>query len=470
MKITLKELEALVKAERPVKIETPTGYELITNTYRKTDEGFLLGFNDGSIIKCASKHLMMQDDKWKPAISFEVGDEIAGKVITQKVSLPVQEWVDFSIDAEHESYLFNGILHHNSGKSLICYMIVRYLLENTDLKILITVPTTSLVEQLYSDFDDYASETDWVVGEWCHRVYSGKEKNTNHRVLISTWQSIYNLPATWFNRFGAYICDEAHGADSKSITGIIDKLPHAPIRIGMTGTLDGSKLHELEMLARFGPLIRVITTAELMASGDIANLKIRCLRLKYSKLDIDYVKNLKYQAEIDFLVSNKQRNNILVREALSQPKNTLILFNYIDKHGTLLYDMLKSGAESAGKKIYYIYGDVAVVEREKIRQILEKENNAILLASMGTFSTGISVKNIHTVIFCHPYKAKIKNLQAIGRGLRAMAGKDGVTLIDIADDLATKKKPNAAMRHFLERLKIYQEEKFSYDIEVIQLE
>lgn len=354
-----------------------------------------------------------------------------------------------------------------SGKSYIMYMMVRYLLETTDQDILITVPTTSLVEQLYKDFDDYS--VDWSAEENCQMIYSGKEKNTNHRVKISTWQSIYKLDKKWFSGFGAYLCDEAHGADAKSISGIVDKLSHAPVRIGLTGTLDGTVLHELEMLARFGPVVKATTTAELMKSGDLSSLTIRCLRLQYSPDEIKYVKGLEYQQEIDFLISHEMRNRVLVNAALNEPKNTLMLFNYIDKHGVVLYDLLKKKAEKFGKKIYYISGSVAVDEREQIRAILEKEDNCILLASMGTFSTGINVKNLHTIIFCHPYKARIKTLQSIGRGLRTMAGKDGATLIDIADDLVhtTRKgaeKLNTTMKHFIERLKVYQSEQFPYKI------
>lgn len=354
-----------------------------------------------------------------------------------------------------------------SGKSYVIYMIVRYLLENTNEDILITVPTTSLVEQLYSDFNDYA--VDWNAEEYVTKIYSGKEKNTKHRVKISTWQSVYKLDKNWFSKFGGYICDEAHGADSKSISSIVDKMPDAAVRVGLTGTLDGTKLHELEMLARFGNIFRAVTTRELMDSGDLANLDIRCLKISYSEEDIKMVKHLDYQQEIDFLVTNERRNNILVNAALNEPKNVLMLFNFIDKHGTKLYQMLRDKAEKYDKKIFYIHGGVDVEDRENIRQLLEKHDNCILLASFGTFSTGINVKNLHTVIFCHPFQAKIKTLQSIGRTIRVAAGKNNATLIDVADDLVYKTKKgvekiNTTMKHFIERLKIYQSERFTYKI------
>ncbi len=352
-----------------------------------------------------------------------------------------------------------------SGKSYICYLMVRYLLDKGCRKVLITVPTTSLVEQLTSDFADYA--VDWDVEQEVHKIYSGKEKTTDASVVISTWQSIFKLPGSWFKQFDAYICDEAHGADSKSITNIVGSLGHAPARVGLTGTLDGTALHELEMLARFGPIVRATTTRELMDSGDLAPISIECIQLNYPEDEIALVKSMTYDQEIEFLLLHELRNRVLVNSALRSKKNTLMLFNYIDKHGKVLYDMLTEKAPAFGKKVYYIAGSVKVDERERIRQILEKEDNAILLASMGTMSTGVNIKNLHNLIFCHPYKAKIKTLQSIGRTIRQAAGKDGARLIDIGDNLVHNRraeKPNATWRHFIERLKIYDSEGFDYKI------
>lgn len=263
-----------------------------------------------------------------------------------------------------------------SGKSLIQYLIIRYLLENTEGKILMTVPSTSLVEQMFSDFKDYAVDG-WSADENVHRIYSGKEKYTHHRVIISTWQSATKLPSAWFSAFTGYICDEAHGADAKSITAIIDKLGHAPFRLGLTGTLDGTKMHELDMNARFGRIIRVASTRDLQDGGDLAPLIIECLQVRYSDEDINLVKNMDYEGEIKFLVGHPKRNHLLAKAALSQPGNTLVLFNYIAKHGKVLYEILKPMCEAAGKQLYFISGATKVDDREKIRQILERETKTI---------------------------------------------------------------------------------------------
>ncbi len=361
-----------------------------------------------------------------------------------------------------------------SGKSYIQYLIIRYLLEHYDGKILMTVPSTSLVEQMYSDFESYSTDG-WSVEDNVHRIYSGKEKYTEHRVVISTWQSAVKLPDAWFKSFNAYICDEAHGADAKSISSIIDRLAHARFRLGLTGTLDGTKMHELDMQARFGKIIRVASTKDLQDEGSLAPLTIECLQLRYGKDDIALVKNMDYDGEIKFIVGHKKRNFLLAKTALAQEGNTLMLFNYVQKHGKVLYELMKPMCEKAGKKLYFISGSTAVDDREQIRQILEKENNAILLASYGTLAVGVNIKNLHNLIFCHPIKAVIRTLQSIGRILRTAEGKVDVKLIDIADDLSYNtrngvKKQNTVLRHFLERLKLYVSEKWKYKIIPIQME
>lgn len=395
----------------------------------------------------------------------------------------LQRWQEYGKlePQEHQALAIEEALKQNqllvlsptgSGKSYICYLICRYLLEHTNKKILITVPSTSLVEQLFNDFKDYAVNFD--VDKEVHRIYQGKDKESNARIFISTWQSVYKMPKFWFTKFDSFICDEAHGADSKSISGIVDNLPHAPVRIGLTGTLDGTKLHELEMMARFGPVYRATSTRDLMDQGALAPLKIKCLTFSYPESDRKIVRHMKYDQEIEFLVTNESRNKQLVNLALSTKKNTLMLFNFVEKHGKILYDMLQEKAEKHGKKVFYISGEINVKKREEIRQILETESNAILLASMGTMAVGVNIKNLHNLIFCHPYKAKIKTLQSIGRTIRKAAGKEGATLIDISDDLCYNKRngenvQNTTYKHFIERLKIYESEQFDYKLYRVQL-
>lgn len=396
--------------------------------------------------------------------------------------LTEDQWVELKAKGKFEPrwYQENAIkyaLNHSkslilsptgSGKSYIMYLVVRHLLEYYDGDILIVVPSTGLVEQLEGDFKDYVAD-DWDVEENVHKLYGGKEKYLNKRVTISTWQTARLLPKSWFERFTAYICDEAHEADSKCQSAIIDQLAHARFRMGLTGTLDGTIMHLLEMQARFGSVYRVATTKDLQDEGSLSKLKIDCLQLKYSKEDVDLVRHLDYQQEIDFIVAHKKRNHLLAKAAIKCDGNVLMLFNYVNKHGVVLYEMLKPMCEKEGKKLYYISGKTHVDEREQIRSILEKEDNCILLASFGTTKRGVNFKNLDNMIFCHPFKSVTTILQSIGRQLRPSAKKQYATLIDIADDFSYhskkgNKKLNTTLKHFLERLKIYAGEKWNYKI------
>lgn len=362
----------------------------------------------------------------------------------------------------------------SSGKSYIIYLMCRYLVEKQlPGKILVITPRIGLVRQLKGDFADYEVDAGWTEAN-THEIAEGSEKATNKKVVISTWQSIYKMPRTWFAQFDAIFCDEAHEADAASTTGIIDKMPNAPIRIGLTGTLDGTVMHEFEMEGRFGPKLKFVTTKDLMDRGIISKLKIKCLRIKYSKEDIEIVRHLDYQGEIDFLIQHERRNQLLCNLALDLPGNTLMLFNYIERHGKAMLDLLTKKAAEKGKKIHYIDGSVAVKAREEIRHILETEDNCILLATFGTVATGTNIKNLHNAIFCHPYKARTKILQSIGRLLRLAAGKDEAKLFDVGDDLVYttsrgKEKINTTMRHFIERLQSYETEQFSYKIVTVPI-
>ncbi len=163
-----------------------------------------------------------------------------------------------------------------SGKSLMIYSVVRYYVEKQQ-NILIVVPTTSLVEQMYKDFADYG----WDVGSYCHKIYAGKERETDSQVIITTWQSIYKLPKQYFSRFNVVVGDEAHQFKSKSLISIMTKLCDAKYRFGFTGTLDGSQTHKWVLEGLFGPSYKIIKTDELMQKGHLAKLDIKVLLLKH---------------------------------------------------------------------------------------------------------------------------------------------------------------------------------------------
>ena len=349
-----------------------------------------------------------------------------------------------------------------SGKSLIIYALIRfynYLLK--DKKILILVPTTSLVEQMYSDFIDYG----WS-DKYLHRIYQGHEKETDKPVIISTWQSLFKLDKKYFEKFGCVVGDEAHLFKSKSLTTIMTKLIDCKYRFGMTGTLDGTQTHRLVLEGLFGKVEKVTTTKELMDKDTLAELKIKCIVLKHSESDCKAVKDLKYSEELDYIVSHKTRNDFIRGLCDNLKGNTLCLYQLVEKHGTVLYRMMKD----LDRKVFFIHGGVDTETREQIREITEKETNAIIVASYGTFSTGINIRNLHNVVFASPSKSRIRVLQSIGRGLRRPnMGEVHTTLLDIADDFTYNDKKNFTLNHFLERINIYNEEEFDYEINKVRI-
>ena len=349
-----------------------------------------------------------------------------------------------------------------SGKSLIIYALIRfyhYLLK--DKKILILVPTTSLVEQMYSDFIDYG----WN-DKYLHRIYQGHEKDTDKPVIISTWQSLYKLDKKYFENFGCVVGDEAHLFKSKSLTTIMTKLINCKYRFGMTGTLDGTQTHRLVLEGLFGKVEKVTSTKQLMDKDTLANLKIKCLVLKHKEEDCKVVKDLKYSDELQYIVAHKTRNTFISRLCDKLNGNTLCLYQLVEKHGLVLYNMMKD----FDRKVFFIHGGTDTETREKIRAITEEETNAIIVASYGTFSTGINIRNLHNVVFASPSKSRIRVLQSIGRGLRKSdKGVIHTTLLDIDDDFTYKDRKNFTLNHFLERINIYNEEEFDYEIDKVRL-
>jgi superfamily II DNA or RNA helicase len=275
------------------------------------------------------------------------------------------------------------------------------------------------------------------------------------------------MPKEYFEQFDYVICDEVHQAQAKALSDILSKCTKAEYRIGVTGTLSGAKAHEWVLMGLFGQIYKATTSAELMKKKQLAELTIKCLLLKYSEEECQYMKSAGYQDEIEYIISNPNRNKFIVNLALSLEGNTLLLFNYVEKHGTVLYDMLNKKAKD--RKVFFIHGGTDVESREKIRRIMEKETNAIIVGSVGVLSTGTNIVALNNVIFASPTKSKIRNLQSIGRSLRVSETKQSATLFDVADDFKWKSKENYTLKHFFERVKTYSEEKFKFKIYKIQI-
>jgi len=346
-----------------------------------------------------------------------------------------------------------------SGKSLIIYLISQYYAGS----ILILVPTISLVHQLRSDFSDYGFDVDNNV----HVIFGGESKQTDKPIVISTWQSVYDLPKSYFDSFDVIVGDEAHLFKSQSLVKIMTNLVNTKYRFGLTGTLDGSLVNELVLTGLFGPSHKIIDTKDLIDSGKLAAIKVKVLTLTHPLEECKKLTGGTYQDEIQHIISFPPRNKFIRNLALSLKGNTLILYAYVEKHGEILYNLINDKAD--GRKVFFVHGGVDGEEREAIRAIVEKETDAIIVASYGTFSTGINIKNLHNIIFASPTKSRVRTMQSIGRGLRISDTKDSMTLFDIADNLSNKNKKNYTLNHLIERVKMYSSEGFPYDLHAIKL-
>ena len=418
----------------------------------------------GELYHGLRKHLQTWADEKQYSIQYEKNDWYGDIIDDNKfVSLPaVKVFMDKISTIKPRDYQYNAVYEAlktnrklllsptGSGKSLMIYSIVRYYAA-TAKKILIVVPTTSLVEQMVNDFISYG----WNAAAHVHKIYSGKDKNTDKPIVISTWQSIYKFPKRYFDDIDCVIGDEAHLFKSKSLTGIMTKLHNAKYRFGFTGTLDGSKTHKWVLEGLFGDCERVTKTDDLIKSGFLSKFRIKVLLCKHAPQHFDT-----YHDEMEYLVEHKGRNNLIKNLVKDIEGNTLVLFNYVEKHGQPLYELINSNIDPS-RKLFFVHGGTDVEDREEVRQITETEDNAIIIASYGTFSTGINIKRLHNIIFASPSKSRIRNLQSIGRVLRKGKGKDIATLYDIADDIGGQ---NYTLKHLNERVTIYNEENFKYEV------
>ena len=390
---------------------------------------------------------------------FEGVADVLGEKNQEKLGVQTTPWLeDIGLPFEPRDYqveAFNTAIQYGrqlllsptaSGKSLIIYLLARYYNKKT----VIIVPTTSLVEQMTKDFIEYGYK------EPICKIYHGQEV-FDAPITVTTWQSFSKAPKEVLESFDMVIGDEAHLFKAQTLKGILEKMKNTAIRIGTTGTLDGSEVHRLQLEGLFGPVKKVISSAELIEEGTIADIKIDCLVLKHPKQQ-----KMKYQDEMDYLVSCEERNKFIVNLVRNLKGNTLVLFQYVEKHGVILHGMLDGLVDN----LHYVYGGTDTSDREEIRGIVEKAKNDVILASYGTFSTGINIKRIDNIVFASPSKSRIRNLQSIGRGLRKAEGKESMRLFDIADDLQCD---NYTLEHLKERINIYSEENFPFELKQFDL-
>jgi hypothetical protein len=346
-----------------------------------------------------------------------------------------------------------------SGKSLIIYLLLQALATST----LVIVPTTGLVAQMKDDFTKYGADPTTL-----QTIQGGRTKERQSSIVISTWQSIYQQPPEYFKQFQCVIVDEVHLAKSKSLTNLMEKCHSTPYRFGFTGTLDDTQAHRLILEGLFGSVTRVISTHQLVKQQQLTPLKVKLCAIKYPVATCKDMRRALYQDEVEFLVTDPARLEIVARTAAATKGNTLVLFNYVEKHGKPLFQRIQDIV--GDRDVHFVSGEVSAEEREQIRQWVEQSERQIIVASYGTFSTGINIPNLDTLIFASPSKSKIRVLQSVGRSLRLHKNKTHATLIDFIDDLRIGSSVNHTFRHAEQRVQYYAAERFPYTFHEFDLE
>ena len=349
-----------------------------------------------------------------------------------------------------------------SGKSYIIWLLAWALSMGHTL---IIVPTTGLVAQMQSDFISYGCDPHNI-----QVIQGGLQKAPYAQLVISTWQSIYDLPAEYFNQFGCVVCDEVHLAKAKSLSGLMEKCVNIAYRFGFTGTLMDTQAHRLILEGLFGTISNVTTTTELVKQHQLAPLRVKMVCLKYPEDTCKHMRHSEYTEEVDFIVGNQARNKF-VAELVSKLKgNTLVLFTLIDKHGKALYEHIKTLCPNHA--VHFVTGGVCADDREDVRQRVEaaEDKEQIIVASYGVFSTGINLRRLHNLVLASAGKSKIRTLQSIGRGLRTHATKNHIAIYDIVDDLRIGNHRNYAFKHAEERSALYAAEKFPVTLHTVSLD
>lgn len=464
--VTFDELYNLVKAGAKPKVFTKTGWESVTDVYKKNTPGIELEFTDGTVITGSDKHLILDDsNEWKTLDSINIGEEISSKIVSKIHSVHPTDWIDFTVDVDHQSYILSGLTHHNSGKSIIIASIIKFYHDNLEGDILLICPTTSLVEQMYSDISEYFPY--WDPKNKITRIYSGMVREQK-RIIISTWQSIYDNPESWFSNFSLVIGDETHLYSAKEVSKLFDKCVNAEHRYGFTGTLSGQNLHQLQVEGIFGKVHVLTTTSKLIKDKQLSDFKIRALVFNYSDATKKNVSGSSWEDEVKAIISNEKRNRYISKLAISLKGNTLILFSRVETHGALIYQNIK---DQTDRPVFFIWGGTQTQIREDVRNAIDNISDGIIVASSQIFSTGINIPTLKNIIFTHPSKSRIRTLQSIGRVLRITDKKSGPSVLyDLVDDFRYKNKINHAFNHFKERIKIYAQEDFDYKIIDVELE
>ena len=446
----------------------------------------------------------IKDDKWIPAglwkyvigvckdYNFEVQVNGIRRLIDPDINAEAfEQWAlnffegseitprDYQIETAYNILKFRKCLAElatSAGKTLISFLTVAYMLEKQKAeRILFIVPNVSLVVQAHEDFHEYnyMNKIDLRI----QQIFAGQKIKSNKNIVIGTYQSLIKKPVEYFEQFDAVIVDETHKAKSASIKTILQKCTKAQYRFGLSGTIpkDGT-LDKLTLMSQTGPVISEVKASFLQDQGHIAKCLVKVIEMNYAtdsqKIAFQELAQNKYdskdvfQLEQNFIINHEGRLDFIASVISRVPRNSLVLFHRIE-HGKRLYEKLR---QESNKRVYYVDGGTDKDIREEYKKKMEAGEEVVIVASYGTFSTGISIKKIHNIFFTESFKSEVIIRQSIGRGLRQHASKDKVLIIDFVDDIRTEEWDNYLYKHGKARQAIYRQEKFDYNIKRVNFE
>jgi len=402
-------------------------------------------------------------EKW--ALDFFKGAEITPR--------------DYQIETAYNILKFRKCLAElatSAGKTLISFLTIAYMLEKGKAeKILMIVPNVSLVVQAHEDFHDYNYMN--KVPLKIQQIFAGQKIKSNKNIIIGTYQSLVKKNAEYFEQFDAVLVDETHKAKSNSIKTILQKCTSAQYKFGLSGTIpkEGT-LDKLTLMSQTGPVISEVKANFLQNQGHIAKCVVKVIEMNYAtdtqRLAFQELAQNKYDRkdvfslEQNFVITSEARLDFVSSVISRVPRNSLVLFHRIE-HGKKLYEKLRQDSD---KRVYYVDGGTDKDIREEYKKKMEAGNEVVIVASYGTFSTGISIKKIHSIFFTESFKSEVIIRQSIGRGLRQHESKDKVLIVDFVDNIRTQEWDNYLWKHGKARQSIYKQEKFDYNIKRVSFE
>lgn len=386
---------------------------------------------------------------------------------------------DYQIEAAFNILKFRKCLAElatSAGKTLISFLTIAHMIEKGNAeRILFIVPNVSLVVQASEDFLEYNWQNRVPIK--VQQIYSGQKVRAGRNVVIGTYQSLVKKDKEYFSQFDAVIIDETHKAKSASIKTILSKCTNANYRFGLSGTIPKpGTLDRLTLMSYTGPVITEISANFLQNEGHIAKCQVKVIQMDYASPGAKnafremafnkYENKDVFKFEQNYIINSPGRLNFICSIISRVRRNSLVLFHRIE-HGRKIYDKLR---QESDKTVYYVDGGIDKDIREEFKKKMEAGEEIVIVASYGTFSTGISIKKIHNIFFTESFKSEVIIRQSIGRGLRQHASKDVVNIIDFVDDISSPDWDNYLMRHAKTRQKIYREQKFEYEIKNVSFE